>query len=81
MPGDAVLPPGETGATLTLAEVACLIAALDFYMEARWSRMPRAGSPAYHALTGPFGVAYVLRGRLCRRELELAREAETTSHG
>lgn len=68
-----VMPPGETGSTLTLAEVSCLIAALDFYMEARWLRMPRAGSAAYHALSGPFGVAYVLRGRLGRREVELAR--------
>lgn len=69
-------PPGETGATLTVEEVACLLAALEFYEAARWSRMPRAGSPAYHAAAPALGVAFVLRGRLQRRLAELLAGAE-----
>lgn len=71
-------PPGETGATLTLEEVLCLLAALDLYEEARWSRMPRAGSPAYHAAAPSVGVAYVLRGRLQRRVVELVASMEAS---
>lgn len=69
-------PPGETGATLTVEEVACLLAALEFYEAARWARMPRAGSPGYHAAVPSMGVAYVLRGRLQRRLAELVAGAE-----
>lgn len=67
------VPPGETGATLDLEQVLCLLASLDFFLAFLWERMPRAGSRAYHARSPVVGCAYVLRGRFARRAAELAR--------